>query len=174
MPCGSTEKKQDEKMPKEIELIRVLTPERVLILESTTKKEALQTLADCLAAAPQIQDRSTLVQGIFYREELMSTGIGMGIAVPHVRLACVTSPVMCVGICRNPLTDYESLDGMDVRLIFMIAAGQHQHVEYLRLLSSLSLRFKSATLRDALMSAPDPSTFYQILTHPEKQSPWKA
>lgn len=155
-------------MPKELDLVRVLTPERVLILESTTKKEALQTMTECLGNAPQIKDRDALVKGIFYREELMSTGIGMGIAVPHVRLASVTDPVMCAGICRHPLVDYESLDGVPVHLIFMIAAGQHQHAEHLRLLSSLSLRFKSEKLRDALMSAPDPLTFYQILIHPEK------
>ena len=154
-------------MLKKLDLIHVLAPERVLILESTTKKEALQVMMDCLGTAPQIQDHQALVQGILYREELMSTGIGMGIAVPHVRLVSVTDPVMCAGICRSPLTDYESLDGVPVRLIFMIAAGQHQHTEHLRLLSSLSLRFKSETLRNALMSAPDPLTFYQLLTHPE-------
>jgi len=97
----------------------------------------------------------------------MSTGIGMGIAVPHVRLASVTGPVMCAGICRYPLADYESLDGEPIRLIFMIAAGQHQHTEYLKLLSSLSLRFKNEKLRNALMSAPDSLTFYHILTQTE-------
>ena len=154
-------------MPKELNLVRVLTQERVLILESTTKKQALQVMTECLGKAPQIKDPDALVKGIFYREELMSTGIGMGIAVPHVRLASVVDPVMCAGICRHPLADYESLDGVPVRLIFMIAAGQHQHAEHLRLLSSLSLRFKEEKLRNALMSATDPLVFYQILTHPE-------
>jgi PTS system nitrogen regulatory IIA component len=155
-------------MLKEIELSHVLAPERVLVLESATKKEALETLAECLATASEIQDGDALLKAIFYREGLMSTGIGMGIAVPHVRLASVTGPVMCVGICRNPLTDYESLDGVPVRLLFMIAAGQGQHVQYLRLLSSLSLRFKDDDLRDALMSASDPKTFYRILVDAEK------
>jgi len=149
------------------DLFRVLTPERVLILESTTKKDALQVLIECLGTAPQITDRNDLTRGIFYREELMSTGIGMGIAVPHVRLSSVTGPVMCAGICRYPLADYESLDGEPIRLIFMIAAGQHQHTEYLKLLSSLSLRFKNEKLRNALMSAPDSLTFYHILTQTE-------
>lgn len=155
-------------MPKELDLVRVLTPERVLILESTTKKQSLQVMTECLGKASQIEDHNALVEGIFYREELMSTGIGMGIAVPHVRLASVTDPVMCAGICRHPLMDYESLDGVPVRLIFMIAAGQHQHAEHLRLLSSLSLRFKCEKLRNALMSAPDPLTFYQLLINPER------
>jgi PTS system nitrogen regulatory IIA component len=91
----------------------------------------------------------------------------MGIAVPHVRLASVTAPVMSAGICRTPITDYESLDGVPVHLIFMIAAGQYQHAEYLRLLSSLSLRLKSEKLRNALAAAPDTLTFYQTLTRQE-------
>lgn len=161
-------------MPKELKLSHVLAPERVLILDSTTKKQALQAMTECLGTAPQIEDLDALVRGIFYREELMSTGIGMGIAVPHVRLASVTNPVMCVGICRYPLTDYESLDGVPVRLIFMIAAGQYQHAEYLRLLSSLCAIVKNEKLRNALLSAADASTFYRIVIHPERWVPWKA
>jgi len=150
------------------ELIHVLTPERVLILESKTKRDALLALTDCLGSAAEVKDHDALVQGIFYREDLMSTGIGMGIGVPHIRLASVTRPVMSAGLCRNPITDYQSLDGIPIHLIFMIAAGQNQHAEYLRLLSSLSLKLKSEELRNSLISAPDTQTFYQILTHREK------
>jgi len=150
-------------MPSEPDLARVLVPQRVLILDSKTKKNALLALADCLGSAAEVKDRDALVQGIFYREELMSTGIGMGIAVPHVRLASVTGPVMSAGLCRNPITDYQSLDGIPIHLIFMIAAGQNQHAEYLRLLSSLSLKLKNEELRNALISAPDTQTFYRTL-----------
>ncbi|MFH1719926.1 MAG: PTS sugar transporter subunit IIA [Planctomycetota bacterium] len=85
-------------MPSEPELADVLIPQRVLILQSTTKTDALRTLADCLGTVPQIQDRDALIQGIFHHKELMSTGIGMGIAVPHVHLVSATAPVMSAGI----------------------------------------------------------------------------
>jgi PTS system nitrogen regulatory IIA component len=155
-------------MLSEPELARVLVPQRVLILDSKTKKDALLALTDCLGSADEVKDRDALVQGIFYREELMSTGIGMGIAVPHIRLASVTRPVMSAGLCHNPLTDYQSLDGIPVHLIFMIAAGQNQHAEYLRLLSSLSLKIKNEKLRNSLISAPDTQTFYHTLVSTER------
>jgi len=155
-------------MHREPELVNVLVPERILILQSRTKKEALQSLTESLGTAPEIQDRDALIQGIFRREELMSTGIGMGIAVPHVRLASVTGPVMSAGICRYPIVDYQSLDGVPVHLIFMIAAGQNQHKEHLRLLSSLSLKLKCEKLRNALITAPDELTFHRILVGAEK------
>lgn len=155
-------------MSREPELVDVLAPQRVLILESTAKADVLRGMADCLATVPEIQDRDALIQGIFRREELMSTGIGMGVAVPHVRLESVTGPVMSAAVCRNPVVDYESLDGEPVRLVFMIAAGRYQHAEYIRLLSSLSLRFKCEKLRNSLIAAPDPLAFYRTLVEQEK------
>jgi len=145
-------------------LSSALSTERILLLECSTKKEALEELIRCLAQAPEVRDPDELRRGIFHREELMSTGIGMGIAVPHVRLASVDKPVMCVGICRNPVTDYESLDDQPVRIILMIAAGKDQHAQYLRLLSSVSARLKDEHLRNALVDAPDAETVYRLLT----------
>ena len=142
----------------------VLDPSRVLILETSKKIDALEALVNCLAAAPEVRDRQELYEGIFHREELMSTGIGLGIGVPHVRLDSIENPVMCAGLCRNPITDYESLDGQPVRLIFMIAAGKNQHAEHIRLLAKISSKLKDDKLREALINAPDETAFYQILT----------
>lgn len=155
-------------MPFSVELCSVLDPSRVLILESSKKVDALKTLVDCLSNAQEVKDRQELTEGIFRREDLMSTGIGKGIGVPHVRLDSVENPVMCVGICRNPITDYESLDRLPVRLIFMIAAGKDQHAEYIRLLASVSSKLKNDELYNALINAPDGEAFCCILTQEDK------
>jgi len=155
-------------MSSTVELSAFLDPGRVLILECSQKKEALEALIDCLAGAPEVKDRQELSAGIFHREELMSTGIGMGIGVPHVRLDSVENPVMCVGLCRNPIMDYESLDGEPVRLIFMIAAGKKQHTEYLKLLAYVSGKVKDDQLRSSLINAPDEATFYSILAQKDE------
>jgi len=151
-----------------IQLSAALDPKRVLILESTNKTDALRVLVDCLATAPQIKDPEELLEGILHREQLMSTGIGLGIGVPHVRLSSIENPVMCVGLCRNPITDYESLDGQPVQLIFMIAAGKDQHAEYLRLLAYISSRLKDDRLRSTLINAADEATVYRILAQKDE------
>jgi len=145
------------------DLRRVLSPERVLVLECSTKQEALDALIDCLAGCAEVRDREALARGIWHRESLMSTGIGMGIAVPHVRLDCVDRPVMAVGICRQPITDYASLDDEPVRLIFMIAAGKDQHAEYLRLLARVSGKVKEPAIRQGLIEAGDAEAAYRML-----------
>lgn len=150
-------------MADDIELSGVLEPQRVLILKDCCKSDALKTLVKCLGGAPGVASEEELCEAIFRREELMSTGIGMGIGVPHVRLDSVKSPVMSAAICRSPITDYESLDGKPVQLIFMIAAGKYQHAEYIRLLARLSSKLKNEELRNSLINAGDAETFCRIL-----------
>jgi len=155
-------------MPFIVELSSVLIPSRVLILKSSKKKDALKILVDCLSTAPEVKDSEELAEGILRREDLMSTGIGKGVGVPHVRLDSVQNPVMCVGICHHPITDYESLDGQPIRLIFMIAAGKDQHAEHLRLLAHVSSKLKNDQLYSALINAPDGETFCRILTQTDE------
>ncbi len=142
----------------------VLIPGRICILDCNDKENALRQLIELLATAPEVKNPDELARGIFYREQLMSTGIGMGIAVPHVRLKSVEKPTMAVGISKSGIMDYESLDNAPVHLIFMIAAGQDQHKQYLRLLSALSSRLKDDGIRSLLMNTKDGKSFYGILT----------
>lgn len=145
------------------DLANVLTPERVYILSKMAKIQALKTLIESLAHTSEVKDAKALEQGIFHREELMSTGIGLGIGVPHVRLTCVKNPVMAAALCREPIEDYDSLDGQPIRLLFMIAAGQHQHAEHIRLLSVISCRLKEDRLREKLLTLTDRDAFYHAL-----------
>lgn len=141
----------------------IVTADRVLLLEAGSKQQALETLIGSLANAPQVKDASALRREIFYREELMSTGIGSGVAVPHVRLDSVTDLVMAVGLSAEPIADYESLDHEPVRLVFMVAARGDQHAQYLKTLSALSTLVKDATMREALLGATDSEAAYRIL-----------
>lgn len=141
----------------------IVTSDRVVMLETGDKRQALEALVDRLAASPQVKDAAALREEIFYREELMSTGIGSGVAVPHVRLDSVTDLVMAVGLSPEPIADYESLDDEPVRLVFMVAARVDQHAQYLKTLSALSALVKDATVREALLGATDSEAAYRIL-----------
>ena len=94
-------------------------------------------MIDVLATSAQVRDKDELADAVFKREAIMSTGIGLGMAVPHVRIASVDELVMAIGISRPGIHDYASLDDKPVHLVFLIAAPKGQHAEYLRLLSGL-------------------------------------
>jgi len=141
----------------------ILSLHRILFLNHSSKKDALLALAENLAAAPQIKNRQELSAEILKREELMSTAIGCGIAIPHVRLSSVTDLVVSVGISRTDIVDFHPLDDEPVRLVFMIAAAHNQHAYYLQTLSWFSNRLKNKELRDSLLLAKTEMEIFDLL-----------
>lgn len=146
-----------------IRLDTVISVERIIFLDYESKQDALLALADNLGNAPQVKNRQELAQEILKREALMSTAIGRGIAIPHVRLASVTDLVVSVGISRNPIGGFQPLDDEPVRLLFMIAAAYNQHAYYLQTLSFFSARLKNQELRNALVNTAAARDAYALL-----------
>ncbi|MBQ9206652.1 MAG: PTS sugar transporter subunit IIA [Treponema sp.] len=142
----------------------ILSPDRIVFINHSTKRDAIVELAQNLATAPQIKNEKELVEEILKREELMSTAIGRGIAIPHVRLSSVTDLVMSVGICNNELLDFQTIDDTPVRILIMIAAAYNQHSYYLQTLSFFSSKLKDKEVRDSLLSCKDAMEAYKILT----------
>ena len=141
----------------------ILSMHRILFINYSSKRDALLALAENLASAPQVKNRQELSAEILKREELMSTAIGCGIAIPHVRLSSVTDLVVSVGISRTDIVDFYPMDDEPVRLVFMIAAAQNQHAYYLQTLSWFSNRLKNKELRDSLLQAKTEQEVYEML-----------
>jgi DNA binding domain, excisionase family len=146
-----------------VQVQNILSPDRIVILSHSTRHDVLVALSETLGTAPQIKNRQELTVEILKREELMSTAIGRGIAIPHVRLSSVTDLVMAVGLCKNDIIDFQTIDDVPVRLLFMIAAAYNQHSYYLQTLSFFSSKLKSQTLRDGLLAATTPLEAYNLL-----------
>lgn len=148
----------------QIQVKNILSPDRIIFLNHSTKHDALLELANNLSTAPQVKMSSELSVEILKREELMSTAIGRGIAIPHVRLSSVTDLVMSVGISKCDIIDFQPIDDVPVRLLFMIAAAYNQHAYYLQTLSFFSSKLKCKELREALLNVNDPMEAYKLLT----------
>jgi PTS system nitrogen regulatory IIA component len=142
----------------------IIFPERIVFLNYSSKREALLSLAENISTAPEITNPQELSREIIKREELMSTAIGCGIAIPHIRLSSILDLVISVGISRTDITDFQTLDGEPVRLLIMIAAAYNQHAYYLQTLSFFSTRLKSGELRNAILASNDRQEAYGILT----------
>jgi PTS system nitrogen regulatory IIA component len=147
-----------------VQMQTIISPERILFLHYPSKRDALLALAGNLATAPQIKNSKELAQEILRREELMSTAIGRGIAIPHVRLQSITDLVVSVGISRVNIVDFNPLDDEPVRLLFMIVAAFNQHASYLQTLSFFSSRLKNKDLRDSLIQAQTADEVFSLLT----------
>lgn len=151
-----TDKYKQEKARDEIDLRQVIVPERIIFPNSSSKYDVLIELIDLLAKTPQVKDKKALKEAVFKREELMSTALGRGIAVPHVRIDSVNDLLMAVAISQKDILDFNPLDEKPVRLIFMIAAGVNQHAYYLQILSHLTFLLKTDDLASKLLNCKTP------------------
>ncbi len=129
-----------------------LDPSRVLFLEEKDKKKALNTLIECVGASPHITDLKKFGKAVFEREQIMSTGIGLGIAIPHVKIKEVRDITIGIGVSKQGIP-WDALDNNPVHIIFMIAGSSEQHQLYLRILSKIILVLKKNERREEILNA---------------------
>ncbi len=146
-------------------LFDVISPERVMILESASKAGVLRELTNLLTATGIVANPGELERLILEREALMSTGIGLGIAVPHARIAGLSTSCIAFGISPEGIRDYESIDGSPVRIVAMIITGTQRQREYIELLSSLARLFKDESTRERVLSARTTKELWETLMH---------
>ncbi|MBD3347227.1 MAG: helix-turn-helix domain-containing protein [Chitinivibrionales bacterium] len=149
--------------PPSISVRDIFSPQRIAVLDSITKVEAFNHLVDIISTSSCIRKKKELSEEIFKRESLMSTALGLGVGVPHVRLGSVKDLVAAVGISPVGIMDYESLDNIPVFIIVMVAGNRKQHSEFLRLLSYLSSLIKHESIREKLVTSNDPYAIYDVL-----------
>jgi mannitol/fructose-specific phosphotransferase system IIA component (Ntr-type) len=147
----------------------LLTAARVRIpLFSTDKQGAVAELVDMVAAAEGLAtEREALYRAVWQREEVLSTGIGEGVALPHAVHASVPSPLMAAGVSKVPL-EFGSLDGKPVRIIFLILGPQGAAELQVRLLSRIVRLVRDEALRARLIQAPDAMSFLDIVQEAER------
>ena len=137
-----------------ISLEHIIPPERVIFLRATTKEEALAEMVAVAAREPEVGDEAKLLEAILEREKIMSTGIGLGIAVPHAKVPFVSDFVVSFGKAPDGLR-FNSLDGNPVRFVVLIAGPEGEQERYLQLLARITLKLKEQSVRRQLGEAMD-------------------
>lgn len=130
-----------------------LDPRLISFLEVNTRNEATEALIDLLAESGKLVDKEAFCKAIHHREQLVSTGIGMGIAIPHAKMKDFDDFFIAIGIQQKKGLEWNALDKAPVRLIFMIGGPDDKQSEYLQILSMLTAKIKEPDLRKSLLRA---------------------
>lgn len=125
----------------------------VTFLHASTQKEALESLVDLLDKEGRLHDKQAFLNAILEREKIVSTGIGIGIAIPHAKLQGYEDFFIAIGIQKEDGIEWQALDGLPVRLIFMIGGPDNQQTEYLNILSMITTAIKDEERRKKLLKA---------------------
>lgn len=133
-------------------------------LEVTCKKQALQELASRAAVITGIDER-LIFETLLQRERLGSTGLGRGIAIPHVKLKAL-SAITCIFARLSSPIDFESQDGEPVDLIFLLLAPEHASGDHLKALARISRLVREPSTLEQLRGARDATALRAVLTAP--------
>ena len=135
-----------------------LSKSRVKInLQSRKKKDAIREIVDLVIHAGDVKKkaRDEIIDALFKREKVGSTGIGQGIAIPHAKSDKVENVIGAFGSSKEGI-EFDALDGEPVHLIFLLIVPQEKAKLYLEALAKISRFLKDKFFRQALKEAKTP------------------
>ena len=141
-----------------------IMPELMVDVDGTDKMGALRQIMDTIERENLLSDPAAFFEKILEREKDSSTGIGLGVAIPHARVESLSNIFIAVGRSMKGI-DFSTPDGTPVRLIFMIAVNANQ-AEYLKIISRISWLVRNEQFRGQLFLSPSVDELYtQLKSH---------
>lgn len=148
-----------------VKISNYLESSLIEFLDVSTRNEAIDSLIRLLDKSGKLPNREQFRKAIFEREELISTGIGMGVAVPHAKLKDFKDFFIAVGIQQKKGIEWNAIDQAPVRIVFLIGGPDNRQPEYLKILSQLTVAIKDPNLRKELMLATTPADVIRAFSH---------
>ena len=138
-------------------------------LKATSKEEAITGMLESLKKTGKISedDQTSIVTAILKREELGSTGIGNGVAVPHTKHPSVEELVATVARCSAGV-DFASLDGEDVFILFLLVSPPDRPGEHLRALECISRHLRNADFCNFLKQSTTKTDIWELLQEADR------
>lgn len=150
-----------------MQLTELLTPERIKIpLTSKTKDDILGELVDIVGQHTSVRDVKEVLRAVREREEVLSTGIGNGVAIPHGKSAGISDLALVAGVKPEGI-DFEALDGQPVQLFFLLVGPESAAGQHVKALSRISRLLRRDSFRVRLAEASNPDDFYAIIAEAE-------
>ncbi len=133
-----------------IQLADYLSINRVLFTTAPTKEEVIDELIAVSRDEGKVQDVKSFKDALMKRESIMSTGIGYGVAIPHVKLVQIEKFFITIGVHKKGV-NWEALDCKPVFLVFLIAGPDGDQERYLRILARLTTIIKKPEQRQRII-----------------------
>jgi len=150
-----------------MKLLDLLHPAVVKIeLDALDKDECFEELIDLLVKAGQITDRQSALDAIYAREDLQTTGIGKGVAIPHGKDPAITDIRAAAATSKKGI-EFESIDDKPVHLVFLVLAQVNNPGPHLQTLAEIAACLNQPGVYDRLVNAQNPDAFLAQLQLPD-------
>jgi mannitol/fructose-specific phosphotransferase system IIA component (Ntr-type) len=131
-------------------------------MEAEDKAEAFEELVDLLVSHYGLDCREEILEAILRREAKMSTGIKMGIAIPHAKTSFTAGVIGVLGISDHGI-DYESLDGEPVKVLFLLVSSEEDAGTHMSVLKKIALLVENPGFYKEACAAPDADAAHKII-----------
>lgn len=138
-------------------------------VQGVSKKRLLEKSADLIASRVEQADAGALFEALIAREQLGSTGIGNGIAVPHCRVKNLTETAGALVKLQQPV-DFDAIDNQPVDLLFVLAVPENTIQGHLEALKAIAENFSNKAWCDSLRAAQTDEELYAAATSPPQAS----
>jgi len=146
----------------------ILTVEKVKVdFKSTDKFGVINELIDLFADDPQVNDLDEMRSAIIDREEIQSTGVGSGFAIPHAKTDGAKDMIAAFGRLSEPV-EFESIDEKPVNLVFLMVAKESAVGPHIQMLSRISRLMSKESFRESLINAETSEEIYDLFINEEK------
>ncbi len=135
-------------------------------LPGESKEEVLRAMLNMLENHPNVKDFAGVREAVFQREEMMSTGVGKGLAIPHAKTGAVDGMVAAFATTANPI-EYGSIDDVPVNMLFLMISTDRAKTQHIKLLSRVSRLMNEDSFRRRLMEAQLSEDVLQIFQEGE-------
>jgi PTS system nitrogen regulatory IIA component len=140
-------------------LSRLISTGRITRLAEDNKDDCLRSLVKCLSESESLGNEDSIFEAIMDRERLLSTGFGLGLAIPHAKLNIIDDFIVGLAIHRDGVP-FDSLDELPVHILVMILGPDQKQDEYLKVLSRVTAFLKDQ--REKILSLEDNEEIYKL------------
>lgn len=151
-------------------LLEILSPDSVVApLVAKDKKGVIDELVDLLASVKKVNDARLLKDAVWQREQMRTTGIGAGLAIPHGKCPGMPGLAMAIGKPASPM-DFEAIDGQPVRLVVLLASPPDRTSDHIQALARISRLMTMEDFRERIYAAQTAAEIFELLKSRESAS----
>lgn len=133
----------------------------IIFLETENMKDAIKEMVDAAYDAKCIENKEDFLKAILAREEVVSTGIGLGVAIPHAKMKSIKNFFIIVAVIKNGV-DWDAIDRKPVRAVFLIGGPDENQGEYLKILAKITLLIKNSEKRESIFASSDAKSVLKV------------
>lgn len=136
-------------------------------LTAEDKDQAINQLVDTLSSRLDEKTLQSVRQAVIERENIMSTGVGKGLAIPHGKSRYLTDTYAAFGKLEEPV-EYSAIDGEPVSILFLLVGPESQNSIHIKMLSRISRLLNSSAFREKLLAGKDAETIIELFKSEEE------